>query len=335
MRKRMRKVSIQCKALICSLLFAGSAFAAKGPGTVVGNGGGLSEQNFNFAFASLERLYEICAASLPSCLNDKHERDVFEMIRKALPLERKAGLALNFISGTAHPERFRIDGQMRLAVTNSRVGDVIDVNTDMLYAMNAEGHVQSVVDVGTAVSILTHELGHHQGILDHQLLDLIGAKVRVFAMTEADILKVDTYGDTYDMQIPATVAVYAFHSNVVPDDDMQGSQSRLGLSDGVGFYELNSLVEKNLKCPVAGGAEQSVIGYRFYKMRWTTRDDSRAGWRTYQMRSSAFLVCDDRGPRGDNEFDIVFDIAFALQNSPSGMKWVMQPKEFRAKVIRR
>ncbi len=151
------------------LLMSFNAFA-KG-GDEVRNGGGLAEQYLAFALENLSGSIDICLAK-SECVKNHHERKELAKIKEILPQQKKAN-RLRFESEKKRPGFFLIGGVVRLAVTGNKVGDPIYYNLDLLYQNN-----QSQMTYGQAIQSLVHELGHHLGHYDHDMLEVLGAEVR-------------------------------------------------------------------------------------------------------------------------------------------------------------
>ncbi len=331
------------------ILALGSAWAGTaawaGPGVIVGNGGGLAEQNFAYALANLSHVFDLCDSRITECLPTIEEREAFKKIRLSLPRELGTRDLLRFEScGTASACRFNLDGQMRTAVTGNQVGDPIYVNRDLIYSRDSAGRLFAL-DLGTAIAILTHELGHHQGIKDHQFLDLLGARIRIYGMLKGDVLRLDTFGDTYEPTVPPEFVLYAFHSEVNPDDDLRGPQSWLALSDGVDLFDLSPLLAAKLYCPEKGGRRGRVLGYRLYALQWVNRSHRGELIRNYEVQGSVFLVCENTDPlpgdtapgRGDNEFKIQLTLPAQLREVPDDRRlaWRYVSEKASLQLIRR
>jgi len=155
-------------------------------GDVIGNGGGLAEQNFNYALVSLGAAIELCL-NTGGVVPDSEEDQVLRRVGRALREEQAGGLRLHFVSEKEKPGTFLLDGEVRVAKTGDRVGDGIWINLDFLYGQNSSGQWEPMMGLPTMSAILVHELGHHLGIRDHQLLDRAGARVR--RSLESDTLK--------------------------------------------------------------------------------------------------------------------------------------------------
>jgi len=326
-------------------LFAAGAGQA-GPGVIVGNGGGLAEQNFAYALAQLPHVVELCEARLQECLSSREEIQAFERIRSGLARELQTDGLLRFESceGKSAPDcPFLIDGQLRVAVTGTRPGAPIRINLDLIYPKDSSGKVQPL-DTGTALAILTHELGHHQGLKDHQFLDLLGARLRLLLLMRSETFRVDTFGDTYEPAPMADILLRALHSDALPDDEMRGAQSWLALSDGTDLFDINPLLERQLYCPTDWGGRERVLGYRLYDLKGLERVPAQGAGRLYRLKASIFMVCENTRPRpgdlspgrGDNGFSITLGLPFELRSDAGGhLAWHLVPGRAALSVINR
>ena len=157
--------------MAATVLYAKSTMA----GGYAGNGGGLVEQNFNFAYASLPRLIESSLVTIALQFNET-ESAVLNKIAVIAAQNISNAKRLTFLSGQKHPEIFNTSPEElhRLAVTTFVPGDTIFINGDLLYSDDGK----PTLSVGEIISILTHEVGHQSGETNHQFLDVIGSKLR-------------------------------------------------------------------------------------------------------------------------------------------------------------
>ncbi len=144
-------------------------------GGYAGNGGGLVEQNFNFAYSSLPRLVESSLVTIPMQFSND-EKITLRQIALIASQNVSNAKRMVFLSGQKHPDIFNTspDELHRLAVTTLIPGDIIYVNGDLLYSEQG----QPTLSLGEIISILTHEVGHQTGETEHQFLDILGAKLR-------------------------------------------------------------------------------------------------------------------------------------------------------------
>lgn len=115
-----------------------------GGGSIIGNGGGRSEQNFAYSWTVLDQLWALCIQT-PSCNLTADERMWFKAIRDLIPLEQKEG-KLEFLSGEKNPDIFRdpVTGHMRMIVTSSTPLAPVRVNLDLIYPETAFGQTTSM-----------------------------------------------------------------------------------------------------------------------------------------------------------------------------------------------
>lgn len=133
-------------------------------GDEVGNGGGLYENRLANTFLQLED-YINSALYFENFSPD--ELDVLLAIKR----NYKNILDNTDLFFQSEDEFFSINGNPRLAMTGSKIGDPIVFNLDKLYDISPE------VLKETLITIIIHEAGHLVGYEDHQFLDAIGAKV--------------------------------------------------------------------------------------------------------------------------------------------------------------
>lgn len=294
-----------------------SASAASG-GDSAGNGGGILEQNFRFALESLPWLVRNCL-SKPDCVSLGPERELLSRIARDLPREQRSARPLIFDSGTAHPERFQIDGAMRVAVTGDRVGDPIYLNLDMLY-YSGPSRISLPLDVGAAAAILTHEFGHHQGAYHgpdaERFLDGVGAKVRAFANLEMERFKADTWAQGPDRG--SKIEILAFHTyqtSFAPV--LRGAHTTLLLSDGGRSYSLDEEIAAKLTCPAKAGDPGALQGYRFHSMGWEPIRALPVDGKISQLQFNAplFLHCRYPGPPVSFQTDFKARLTFSFEFS--------------------
>jgi hypothetical protein len=268
------------KVLPLIWLLASGAQARLG-GSDAGNGGGLAEKRLLFAYQNLEKYFDLCLEASLCKLNDQEIR-LLQDLRGSLPEERKNPRPLEFQSGKAAPGSFKIDGEVRVARTGDAVGGTIFINTDLLYWSGSGGRSQSV-DLPTAVSILTHELGHHHGVKDHLFLDQLGTKI------QTALLKQVSVSDLWNGDVELTVV----HNTVVVRDEdkkkIQDIDQWLVAHDDQLLNATPKLLA-GIHCP---DPRQSVKGlrlYNFHEERGIHRNE-RTGFYEKPLRAWYVLSC--------------------------------------------
>jgi hypothetical protein len=178
------------KKFVLLIVFALVPFVVYAGG-YAGNGGGLVEQNFNFAYSSLPRLIDSSLFTFSQQLTEK-EIGTLNNIKKIALDNISNSKRLVFLSGQEHPEIFTTGPNElhRLAVTSNRPGDVIYVNGDFLYSETGA----PLLTTGEIISILTHEIGHQSNEADHQYLDILGTKIRNYYMQNVKSYEIEKNG---------------------------------------------------------------------------------------------------------------------------------------------
>lgn len=150
-------------------------FTAWAGGSVIGNGAGLVENNFQFAYQNLLTTFSECI-TLAKCELTEAETDIVRNMRKVIELNRSNENRLVFLSEKDHPGFFNtgLGEEHRIAKTGLDADTPIYVNLDLLYT--ADG--KPAFDYATITSVLVHELGHQTGETNHAKLDIIGAKIK-------------------------------------------------------------------------------------------------------------------------------------------------------------
>jgi len=326
--------------LVCySLLsFVSDPAWAAGGGSIVGNGGGLAEQNFTYAYTNLAHFYDLCWAHENECLSTAEEKKIFHLIRDNLSQEYKTTHQIQFLSGQKNPSLFAIDGQIRTAVTGDHVGDPIFINLDLIYQTNSRGEVIAT-DLGTALAILTHELGHHHQVKDHQFLDLLGAKIHIFSMSKGETLKYDHFSDSL-FEISPDLTIFATHSDINPGDtDFHGPQSWLVLNDGQQIYDLNTSLNHLLYCPSANGQKDQTLGYRLYQLQWNPTFSEKKDLhgqiqREYKFQSSIYMICQSTSDNyPTNEYQIILHFTFQQVTTSQNWVWTLAPDLTQLEII--
>ncbi len=160
---------------LVSLLVLLLSFATFAGGGYVGNGGGLVEQNFNYAYTALPKLIDTTLTHKRETL-DSAAIGLLNRIKSVARQNSSRPDRLVFLSEKEFPGLFKTgeNEHHRLAVTGNSTTDSIYINLDLLYTQDG----QPAVDLGLSIAILVHEIGHQLGFSDHQALDILGSHVR-------------------------------------------------------------------------------------------------------------------------------------------------------------
>lgn len=168
------KIKTLALILFCKI----SLVHARG-GSVIGNGAGVVENNFQFAYTSLKMTISECLMMM-NCEMSTSENKILKKITQTIQKNTSNPNRLVFISAAQRPGFFDTtrSEKHRVAKTGLTPDYPIYVNTEALYT--ADG--QPALGYSTIVSILSHELGHQSGEKSHSKLDIIGSKLKSAVM---------------------------------------------------------------------------------------------------------------------------------------------------------
>lgn len=231
-----------------ALFFIINSFAYAG-GDWVGNGASFSENMFLLAFENIEQFVGSCLKD-SECIDQAEQKLLLEKIYRSLPTEKKQNpIMIQFLNQSPI---FIIDGQVKVAVTGLKTGDSIYINRDYLNGLNypAQG-----VSLAQCISILVHELGHHQGIMDHTYLDQLGAKVSKYAQLDARFLSIDPRFSNIGAQLVVPKKIFEFSST-------------LALVDSDKFIDLTEKLNKLASCPNKSNQKTKKKSINFWNVSW-------------------------------------------------------------------
>lgn len=144
-------------------------------GSVIGNGAGLVENTFQFAYQNLHGIFSECITQA-KCELTEAETLLVKNMRKVIEINRSNENRILFVSEKDQPGFFKTaDNEVhRIAKTGLDAAIPIYVNLDLLYLPDGK----PAFDYVTIASILVHELGHQTGETNHAKLDIIGSKIK-------------------------------------------------------------------------------------------------------------------------------------------------------------
>lgn len=257
-------------------------------------GGGIAENNLLYALANLDSYIEICLNAQNACPLTDPERKLLTQIKSALPEERKNPNLIQFSAESLNPGFFHVDGHVRIAKTGFSVGSPIYFNRDLLYPKLEAVPVgapsipnpKRPYDLPFAVSILVHELGHHQGEKDHTYLDSLGSKINSLMQTSAAELD----GGPYFPSLIATVLNY------------EGGSPELLLRDSEKLYSIGEDVTKALVCK----ADKKPLRYMLWNLHWLKGDETGISDVLRHLRMRAVIQCEEESSARFREVDLEF-----------------------------
>lgn len=161
--------------LISLIVLCISPYVYASGGSVIGNGAGIVESNFQYAYTSLSVTISDCIKQ-PRCQMSAAEEKILKSIQAILKLNISNEKRMLFVSEKVNPDLFKTGEHEvhRIAVTGLSADVPIYINTDLLYTKDG----RPALDLATINGILIHELGHQTGETDHAKLDVIAAKIK-------------------------------------------------------------------------------------------------------------------------------------------------------------
>lgn len=140
---------------------------------IVGNGTGIVEQNFKYAYRNLDRTISQCL-STPACTSDQAERELLIRMRQIVLDHRSDSNRLIFLKNSDFENFFHteLDPSERIAKTGFSSSLPIFINLSLAESLGMAN------DLSLIIGILAHELGHQAGMLSHSYLDDLAARLR-------------------------------------------------------------------------------------------------------------------------------------------------------------
>lgn len=315
------------KILIIFLcLSVSSAAFAKG-GDEVRNGGGFAEQYLTYALKTMPQIIERCLTSV-FCARDINQRELLKKIKASIPMEIDTEV-LTFISNQQKPGFFIIDGVERLAVTGNYVGSPIYYNLNLLYQYG-----DSRIKLGQAVQSLVHELGHHQGVTDHNSLEMLGSEVR--KMVDSVLMETPYYlqneNDPFKSVSIRAMAIGSIDFN----KHQQDGSLILVFKDntfniGQHFEPLLSKCDSTTERPVSKSLTQ------FFNLHWNYKADEQTSTVKY-LSGNVNLYCRDIYSRVHKkifEFTLKIKTSFTNRHIYQSSELVSEPAFLYTEKIKR
>lgn len=240
-------------------------------GDRVGNGAGIAEANFLYAYYNIKSFINH-ALELPSVEFNQAELELATKIKESLKLEYKTRKPIIFLDGRKYPHIFtdHFNGKPRIAVTHLKIGSPIFINTHLINGKDGKTPTR----LSFAVSIIAHELGHHHGVEDEDYLYGFGAKI----------------GANIDQNISKRL--------IVDDKDIVFRFINLGKSnipqmtlyDPVSSFDLTFVPKGKITCPNWKQRKGELLGYQIWKSSWTRYQSE-----DWYLHSQLVAYCDYQG----------------------------------------
>lgn len=238
-----------------------------GSGDIVGNGGGLIEQNFILAYFSVQTAIENCLATA-LCYKSLHDKRILKELNTLFinKLNQKNTLIFLKNSDTDNFFNGELDASERLAKTGFSKDHPIFINIDE--ASDIKNNIPAMI------SILIHELGHQLGITGHNYLGLLSAKVRnnwEESWTESSI----EIGER-----TLTAKLFSTQSNFI--------NAKLSYEFEGSAKNLNSKIFEVLKC----NAGETLYGFYLSNQHWNRPVSTRKNY-SVNMELWLDIYCQD------------------------------------------
>lgn len=274
-----------------------------GGGDIIGNGGGLAEQNFTYA---LTHLADFISETLKEGLVKGVDAENLKKIAHAARAEGQKAEKLVFLSGRNNPGIFTAenDPEVRLAKTGLTQEAPIFINLDLLYSK--QGDVTEMLPLPIMVASLVHELGHQVGMTDHTYLDFLGARVRRMVEREYTRSAKNLDGKTRIEMISINLGAF--------------SMPRLSLMIKDTLVPLEKELFDTLKCR----SDLRPRAARLSNQHWERPQDFNGHW-IAPYRAWAELTCvNGMGQVEIEERDLVLDLSIDLTGEKAPAVEVIQ-----------
>lgn len=168
--------------------------ARLGSGDIVGNGGGLTEQNFISAYYNTQTAIQNCLDNFECGVTDE-ERKVLKEIDSVYIEKFNQERPLIFLNEEVANGFFKSeeDQATRIAKTGFTAESPIFIN------LNEAASIST--NISAMIGIIIHELGHQTGIANHSALDQVGAKVRNLWASKSKIYKFELKSGDLDVRL--------------------------------------------------------------------------------------------------------------------------------------
>lgn len=220
-------------------------------GSFVGNGAGLMENRFQYSYISLNKILMNCLIN-NDCGLTSQEKTTVEAVAQILL--QNISLANKFIFLThkqfSEITTLPVNEPHRIAMTGLTAQDPIYINVDLLYDVSGK----PTLDYGAVVALVFHEVGHQSGEMSHQLLDVIGSKLRLKLEEESLIYKFELLNlEKLEVMISNFSAPNKFA-------EIRISRNHNSMTN------IGAQVSKNLKC---SDKKAKVTGYEYFNGYFT------------------------------------------------------------------
>lgn len=180
---------------------------------IVGNGGGIAEQNMSFVYRNLDKTVSYCI-NLPNCGEGADKVAVLKLIRNTILEKRDAPSRLVFLTSDHFNGLLSqtADYDERVAKTGFSADFPIFFNL----AEIQENQLSS--DLSAMVGILVHEVGHQVGVASHSFLDELAAEVRTAFILLQQRTEITYHNNTFSLMVVGGVNAYDYQQVLLSVD---------------------------------------------------------------------------------------------------------------------
>lgn len=223
----------------------------------------LKETRESYVFTAWDRLPKYISFCLQdsSCALDAEQKSLLTKIQASIAQEKD----LIITTEQEQPGLFSSVGTHLFAVTGDKVGSQIYINRAEL--MN--------VDYPTAIALLVHELGHHQGVkdTDDRVLDILGAKVKQYIFNRMEKVTLVSINQAH-------IGQYTLNSPDPKYNEQYGSEALL--YDDTGIYDEAATLNRWMRCPLGNEVKGGLILSQL-------RESGLTDWQTPSHKQAAVL----------------------------------------------
>jgi len=200
-------------------------------GDIVGNGGGLAEQNFLFTYRQLGNIIASCIET-DYCNFKGRDLKVLFRIQEIADKNKLKENQLVFLNNLMAPTFFfdSYDAQTRTAKTGYSDEFPIFINLDIVYSEGSD----LISNTAAITGLLIHEIGHQAGVQSHRELDILATKLRKYVSLDSTYTKIAIFNRAL------SIKSYSARSH--------SAKNLLLLEYENKIFDLSVAMKKSLKC---------------------------------------------------------------------------------------
>jgi len=227
-------------------------------GDIIGNGGGIVESQFEFAYQNLYKyIQEYLITNRPLMdINDYVALASIANIRNQMNVSDFALIFIDEENGLFD----NTDIPHRTAMTGNYPGAPILINRSQLYDPISG---KALLYQEDAVAILIHEIGHQAGIENHSYLDQLGNYVKSFIVDKT-------------MRISKELDNNEIVSFIVKNPIEESLLYEAQIVTSTKIYDVKEYVDRDLKCP-EGMRLHDIVLWNLHWLRSKSDNDVHVG----------------------------------------------------------